>query len=55
MLPGVTDALGARLVEPAGFAAVYVTGAGLANAQYGVPDLGLVSLGEVADHVDRLT
>ncbi|WP_457190505.1 isocitrate lyase/PEP mutase family protein [Nocardioides sp. P5_E3] len=55
VLPGVTDALGARLVETAGFAAMYATGAGLANAQYGVPDLGLISLGEVADHVGRLT
>ncbi|WP_121257712.1 isocitrate lyase/PEP mutase family protein [Nocardioides ferulae] len=55
VLPGVTDALGARLVEQTGFAAAYATGAGLANAQYGVPDLGLVSLGEVVDHVERLT
>ena len=55
VLPGVTDALGARLVEQAGFAAAYATGAGLANAQYGVPDLGLISLGEVVDHVQRLT
>ena len=50
VLPGATDALGARLVESAGFRAVYATGAGLANAQYGIPDIGLVSLGEVVDH-----
>lgn len=55
VLPGVTDALGARLVQQTGFAAVYATGAGLANAQYGVPDLGLISLAEVVDHVGRLT
>jgi 2-methylisocitrate lyase-like PEP mutase family enzyme len=55
ILPGVTDALGARLAEAAGFAAAYATGAGLANAQYGLPDLGLVSLGEVVDHVGRIT
>src|SRR4051794_1081317 len=55
LLPGVTDALGARLVETGGFAAAYATGAGLANAQYGLPDLGLVSLGEVVDHVARLS
>jgi 2-methylisocitrate lyase-like PEP mutase family enzyme len=54
VLPGATDALGVRLIESAGFDAAYATGAGLANAQYGVPDIGLVSLGEVADHVDRL-
>ncbi|WP_411089979.1 oxaloacetate decarboxylase [Streptomyces sp. 061-3] len=54
VLPGVTDALGARLVESAGFEAAYATGAGLANAQFGVPDIGLISLGEVAAHVDRV-
>lgn len=54
ILPGVTDALGARLVETAGFPAAYATGAGLANAQFGVPDIGLISLAEVAAHVDRL-
>jgi len=55
VLPGVTDALGVRLVEEAGFVAAYATGAGLANAGYGIPDLGLVSLGEVVDHAGRLT
>lgn len=54
VLPGATDALGVRLIERAGFDAAYATGAGLANAQYGVPDIGLISLGEVSDHVDRL-
>ncbi len=52
--PGVTDAAGLRLVEEAGFATAYVTGAGLANAQYGLPDIGLVSQREVVDHVTRL-
>ncbi|MGX4694891.1 isocitrate lyase/PEP mutase family protein [Streptomyces sp. JNUCC 63] len=54
VLPGVTDALGARLVESAGFEAAYATGAGLANAQFGVPDIGLISLGEVVAHTDRI-
>ncbi|MGW1026456.1 isocitrate lyase/PEP mutase family protein [Streptomyces sp. NPDC002577] len=52
--PGVTDAAGLRLVEEAGFATAYVTGAGLANAQYGLPDIGLISQREVVDHVARL-
>ncbi|MER5755324.1 oxaloacetate decarboxylase [Streptomyces sp. NPDC002088] len=52
--PGVTDAAGLRLVEEAGFATAYVTGAGLANAQYGLPDIGLISQREVVDHVVRL-
>ena len=55
VLPGATDALGVRLIERAGFDAAYVTGAGLANAQHGIPDLGLVSLGEVGGHVDRIS
>lgn len=55
LLPGVTDALGAKLVEETGFDALYATGAGLANAQHGLPDIGLIALGEVVDHVSRLT
>jgi 2-methylisocitrate lyase-like PEP mutase family enzyme len=54
VLPGATDAMGVRLAEAAGFAAVYATGAGLANAQYGIPDIGLISATEVAAHVERL-
>lgn len=55
VLPGVTDALGARLVEETGFAATYATGAGLANAGFDMPDIGLVGLREMADHVERLS
>lgn len=54
-LPGVTDAMGVRLVERAGFTAAYATGAGFANAQYGLPDIGLISMAEVVEHVGRLT
>lgn len=54
VLPGATDAMGARLVERSGFSAGYLTGAGLANATYGVPDIGLISLAEVVTHVDRI-
>jgi 2-methylisocitrate lyase-like PEP mutase family enzyme len=54
VLPGATDAMGVRLIERVGFSAAYATGAGLANAQYGLPDIGLISLGEVAEHVCRL-
>ena len=48
MMPGVFNAATARLVERAGFSAVYVSGAGLANATAGVPDIGLLTLAEVA-------
>ena len=48
MMPGVPNAILARQVEQAGFDAVYVSGAGLANATAGVPDIGLLTLTEVA-------
>jgi methylisocitrate lyase len=47
MLPGVPNAAMARQVERTGFDAVYVSGAGMANATAGVPDIGLLSLTEV--------
>lgn len=48
MLPGVPNAAMARQVEQVGFDAVYVSGAGMANATAGVPDIGLLTLTEVA-------
>jgi hypothetical protein len=48
LLPGVPDALTARLAERAGFPACYVSGAGFANAQMALPDVGLVSREEIA-------
>jgi len=47
MLPGVPNAATARQVERAGFDAVYISGAGMANATAGVPDIGLLTLTEV--------
>jgi methylisocitrate lyase len=47
MLPGVPNAATARQVERAGFDAVYVSGAGMANATAGVPDIGLLTMTEV--------
>ena len=48
MLPGVPNAAMARQVAQIGFDAVYVSGAGMANATAGVPDIGLLTLTEVA-------
>ena len=48
MLPGVPNAAMARQVERLGFDAVYASGAGMANATAGVPDIGLLTLTEVA-------
>jgi methylisocitrate lyase len=47
MLPGVPNAAMARQVEHVGFDAVYISGAGMANATAGVPDIGLLSMTEV--------
>src|SRR5690349_16126270 len=47
-MPGAYNAATAKLIERAGFPAVYISGAGLANATAGVPDTGLLSLSEVA-------
>ena len=47
-MPGVPNAAMARQVERAGFDAVYVSGAGMANATAGVPDIGLLAFTEVA-------
>jgi len=47
MMPGVPNAAVARQVERAGFEAVYISGAGMANATAGVPDIGLLSMTEV--------
>jgi methylisocitrate lyase len=48
MMPGVPNASMARQVERAGFDAVYVSGAGMANSTAGVPDIGLLWRDEVA-------
>jgi methylisocitrate lyase len=47
-MPGVFNAAMGRMVERAGFDAVYISGAGLCNATAGVPDIGLLTLTEVA-------
>lgn len=47
-MPGVFNAAMGRMVEQAGFPAVYISGAGLCNATAGVPDIGLLTLTEVA-------
>lgn len=49
--PGAYDCLTARLIEQAGFPAIYMTGSGISNTLLGRPDLGLVSMKEMADKV----
>ncbi|MCX6413342.1 MAG: oxaloacetate decarboxylase [Actinobacteria bacterium] len=54
VLPGASDPAGAMLIERAGFAAAYATGAGISNAQFGLPDIGLVSQTEMLQQVARM-
>lgn len=48
--PGAPDALSARLIAHAGFPAVYMTGLGATASRLAVPDLGMLSQTEMADH-----
>ena len=49
--PGVYDALSALIAEQAGFEALYLTGNGQASSMIGMPDVGLITLTEMADRV----
>lgn len=51
MMPGAGNALAARFVERAGFRTLMVSGAAVANSYLGMPDIGLVSVTELAGHV----
>lgn len=54
VVPGAANALTARLIEDAGFEAIYVSGAGIANTFLGAPDVGLVTLTELTAHVSAI-
>ena len=54
VLPGCYDALGARLIEQAGFDAVYMTGFGTTASLLGRPDVGLLGLAEMVDNARRI-
>lgn len=54
VIPGAYDGVSARLVERAGFAAVYMTGYGTSASRLGLPDLGYAGLAEMADHARNL-
>jgi methylisocitrate lyase len=52
---GTINAYAARLAERAGFRAIYLSGAGVANASYGLPDLGITSCNDVCEDVRRIS
>ena len=54
-LAGVVNAYAALLAGECGFRAIYLSGAGVANASFGLPDLGMTTLTDVLDDVRRIT
>jgi methylisocitrate lyase len=52
---GAINAYSALLAERAGFRALYLSGAGVANASFGLPDLGMTSLNDVCEDIRRIT
>lgn len=52
---GTINAYSAIMAEQVGFRALYVSGAGVANASYGLPDLGITTLPDVLEDVRRIT
>jgi len=54
LAPGAYDTLSARLVEAAGFPAIYMTGFGTAASVLGRPDVGLLGMSEMVEHARRI-
>jgi methylisocitrate lyase len=54
-IAGTVNAYSALLAQQAGFRAIYLSGAGVANASFGLPDLGMTSLPDVLEDIRRIT
>ena len=54
LVPGAFNALSARIVQDLGFEALYITGAGVTNMWFGMPDQGFMGLHEIAEHTARI-
>ena len=54
-IAGVINAYAAMMAEQVGFRAIYLSGAGVANASYGLPDLGMTTLDNVIEDASRIT
>lgn len=54
IVPGAFNALSARVIADLGFEAIYVTGAGVTNMWFGMPDQGFMGLAEIAEHTARI-
>lgn len=54
IVPGAFNALSARVIADLGFEAIYVTGAGVTNMSFGLPDQGFMGLSDIAEHTARI-
>jgi len=54
LVPGAFNALSAKVIEDLGFEAIYITGAGVTNMWFAMPDQGFMGLAEIADHTARI-
>ncbi len=54
LVPGAANALSARVIEELGFEVVYISGAGINNTFYGMPDHGFAGLAEIAEHTSAI-
>ncbi len=55
LVPGAYNPLVARILELEGFSAIYAGGYAAAAASYGLPDIGIVTMSELTDHLSRIT
>lgn len=55
LVPGAYNPLVARILELEGFAAIYAGGYAAAAAGHGLPDIGIVTMSELTDHISRIT
>jgi 2-methylisocitrate lyase-like PEP mutase family enzyme len=54
IVPGAFNALSARVIVDAGFQAIYITGAGVTNMTFALPDQAFMGLSDIADHTARI-
>lgn len=54
LVPGAFNAMSARMIADLGFEAVYLSGAGLTNMYYGLPDLAFVNLKDLVEHTSAI-
>lgn len=54
LMPGAANALAARVIDGLGFEAMYISGAGVTNTYYGMPDHGFIALPDLVQHVSAI-